>query len=138
VKYLAHFVLPETKAVLLIPVETGRADYIEVDCELTELAKKLGLVFSYLEEVELKTMIIALAVAIAGCATPPQAKMPVANNECGRFDTDKLRYDLAHPYRTDREWYEAVINRMAWYLDCEQGKSPNAGVTGLAPKKGDK
>ena len=51
-KYLAHCVLPETKAVLLIPVETGRADYIEVDCELTVLAKKLGLVFSYLEEVE--------------------------------------------------------------------------------------
>ena len=55
----------------------------------------------------------ALLLVLAGCAVTPAP-------HCGVFDTGRLRADLLAQYRTDREWYETLIERMAWQLDCER------------------
>ena len=40
----------------------------------------------------------------------------------GHLDTDRVRADIDYPIRTDRVWYEAIIARLAWELDCERLK----------------
>jgi hypothetical protein len=42
---------------------------------------------------------------------------------CPPLDTAAIRRDLAAGYRTDREWLETIILRMAWVMDCERGYS---------------
>lgn len=66
-------------------------------------------------------LIVALAV-LAGCASPVAAPETGAS-PCGTFSTYRLRLDLQNPFRTDREWYETLIRRLAWQLDCERGRS---------------
>lgn len=57
-----------------------------------------------------------ILILLAGCMTIPHE----SNRSCGTFDTTKVLKDLDNPIRTDQEWNEAIIRRMAWHLDCYQ------------------
>lgn len=35
----------------------------------------------------------------------------------GHLDTDRVRADIEHSFRTDRVWYEVLISRLLWELD---------------------
>lgn len=59
--------------------------------------------------------VVTMALLVASCAVPSHSR-----GDCGTLDTEKVRADLKTPFRTDREWQETLIKRLAWQLDCER------------------
>lgn len=69
------------------------------------------------------------ASVLAALAFTSAAAEPIRQSTCGTFDTARLRADMEVQYRTDREWHETLIKRLAWQLDCERRDALECGVT---------
>ena len=59
--------------------------------------------------------LLTVGLGVAGCAA-----MQADRKQCGSLDIDSLRADLKAQYRTDKEWYETLIEKLTWQLDCER------------------
>ena len=61
---------------------------------------------------------IILAALISGCCSAPVK--PNVAQDCGTLDTEAVRKDVLNNYRTDPIWYNTVILKLTWQLDCER------------------